>query len=109
MNMAVMKALQFELMKSHSKVPLKGDVSLLDNLKGKVEILREISNLHQEALTKFHRNYPEITAKFPELHKELFSVELKSSSNNSNPNSNNPTTTTSSTTSQQPSPNQVAP
>lgn len=73
LNQAILKALKCELNKSH-KLPIKGDVSVLDALLNSMPTLRELSALHMEALSKFRRSYPQ--AEFPALHKELFSVDL---------------------------------
>lgn len=73
LNQAIMKALQFELSKTH-KLPFKGNVPVFESLKAKKDHLRELSLLHMEALTKFRRSAPHL--EFPALHKELFSVDL---------------------------------
>lgn len=70
---AIKKALQGELNKTH-KQPIKGDVSVMDALNNSLPMLKELSSLHMEALSKFRRQYP--LTEFPALHKELFSVDL---------------------------------
>jgi nuclear receptor subfamily 1 group F protein 4 len=72
LNSAMVSALRSELNKSHK--PLKGDVGVLDVLMTKIPKLREISSLHMECLTKFRRANPSLN--FPDLHKELFAVEI---------------------------------
>jgi len=72
LNQAVLRALKMELNRSH-KLPYKGDITVADLLFAKVGGLREISTLHMEALTKFKRSSP--NHDFPDLHKELFSVD----------------------------------
>jgi len=73
LNQAIAKALQLELMKTHTG-PFKGNVSYYDSLISRLPALRELSQLHLEALTKFRRSSPHLD--FPALHKELFSVDL---------------------------------
>lgn len=74
LNQALLKALRFELGKSHRAYHVKGDVTLLDMLLTKTGALRELSMLHMEALAKFRRSAPHLD--FPALHKELFSVDI---------------------------------
>jgi nuclear receptor subfamily 1 group F protein 4 len=69
---AVRQALSLELSRTH-RMPLKGDVSVVDWLVTKLPVLREISGLHMEALARFRRSTPHL--EFPALHKELFSVD----------------------------------
>ncbi|XP_065217036.1 probable nuclear hormone receptor HR3 isoform X2 [Planococcus citri] len=71
LNQAVLRALRMEL--ERSKMPIKGDVTVYDALLAQIPALRELSNLHMEALTKFKRTAPHLD--FPALHKELFSVD----------------------------------
>lgn len=73
LNQALLKALRFELSKTH-KVYIKGDVTVLDILLSKTPGLREMSMLHMEALCKFRRSAPHLD--FPDLYKELFSVDI---------------------------------
>ena len=73
LNQAILKTLKFELAKTH-RAPFKGNVSVLDALLARLPMLREISQMHMEALTKFRRAHPQID--FPALHKELFSVDI---------------------------------
>ena len=69
-NTAFLEALRVELSKTH-KMPIKGDVSVLDTLLNKMRLLKDLSSLHLEALTNFQKSSPHVD--FPELHKELFS------------------------------------
>lgn len=73
LNQAILKTLKFELAKTH-KLPFKGDVSVLDALLARLPMLRELSQLHMDALGKFRKAHPHI--EFPALHKELFSVDV---------------------------------
>lgn len=73
LNQALVKALRFELSKTH-KVYVKGDVTMVDVLAAKSGLLRDLSMLHMEALVKFRRSAPHLD--FPALHKELFSVDI---------------------------------
>jgi nuclear receptor subfamily 1 group F protein 4 len=73
LNQAIVKALRFELSRTHMK-PFKGDVTVFDALINKLPLLRELNMLHMEALSKFRRVSPHI--EFPPLHKELFSIDI---------------------------------
>ncbi|CAG2104689.1 unnamed protein product [Medioppia subpectinata] len=73
LNQAIVKALRFELSRTHVK-PFKGDVSVFDALINKIPLLRELNMLHMEALSKFRRASPHM--EFPPLHKELFSIDI---------------------------------
>ncbi|CAB0040166.1 unnamed protein product, partial [Trichogramma brassicae] len=69
---AIVRALKSELSQSHT-TPLKGDVTVCDQLMAKQPQLRDVSIMHMEALAKFKRNAPLV--EFPPLHRELFSVD----------------------------------
>lgn len=73
LNQAILKVLKYELAKTH-KSPFKGDISVLDALLARLPMLRELSLLHMEALTRFRRSHPELDEEFPPLHRELFSI-----------------------------------
>ncbi|XP_054161870.1 probable nuclear hormone receptor HR3 isoform X2 [Oppia nitens] len=73
LNQAILKALRFELSRTHIK-PFKGDVSVFDALINKIPLLRELNILHMETLSKFRRASPHM--EFPPLHKELFSIDI---------------------------------
>ncbi|XP_043287583.1 probable nuclear hormone receptor HR3 isoform X4 [Venturia canescens] len=72
LSQAVIKALRWELDRNHV-APIKGDVTVCDAMLAKIPQLREISQLHMDALAKFKRSQPHL--EFPALHKELFSVD----------------------------------
>ncbi|XP_026669957.1 probable nuclear hormone receptor HR3 isoform X2 [Ceratina calcarata] len=72
LSQAVIKALRSELDRNHVS-PIKGDVTVCDAILAKIPQLREISQLHMDALAKFKRSQPLL--EFPALHKELFSVD----------------------------------
>lgn len=69
LNLAITSALREEAEKNH-KTEL---VPISDILLSKLPILREMSMLHMEALSKLKRSSPHL--EFPALHKELFSVD----------------------------------
>lgn len=75
LNQAVLQTLQRELIQrpppSTSLQPSRADVTVLGKLLNKRHLLREISYLHMEALTKLRQNTIG-TLSFPELHNELF-------------------------------------
>lgn len=73
LNIAISRALKLELDRTH-KLPCKGDVRVFEVLIAKVNDLKELSTLHNEALSKFRHNSPHL--EFPALHKELFSVDI---------------------------------
>ncbi|XP_071542940.1 probable nuclear hormone receptor HR3 [Panulirus ornatus] len=72
LNEAVGRSLCLELDKTH-RYPVKGDVSVYAFLLAKMPALRELSMLHQEALSKFKRAAPHL--QFSDLHKEIFNVD----------------------------------
>jgi len=65
-----------ELNKTH-KMPIKGDVSVLDALTAQLPVLNELSTLHMTALRNFVASNPNV--KFHDLHEELFSVRPRPS------------------------------
>ena len=73
LNQALGKALRFELNRTH-KMPYKGDVGVYELLMAKIPLLKDLSMLHMEALSKFRRASSHL--EFPALHKELFSVDI---------------------------------
>ncbi|CAG0880146.1 unnamed protein product [Cyprideis torosa] len=72
LNQAVLRALRYELAKTHP-LPIKGDVSTCDALLNKVKLLEEASTLHLESLSRLRKIAPHL--EFPALHKELFSAD----------------------------------
>ncbi|XP_027222336.1 probable nuclear hormone receptor HR3 isoform X6 [Penaeus vannamei] len=72
LNEAVGRSLCLELEKTH-RYPVKGDITVYAFLLAKMPALRELSMLHQEALSKFKRNAPHL--QFSDLHKEIFNVD----------------------------------
>ncbi|CAL4091677.1 unnamed protein product, partial [Meganyctiphanes norvegica] len=68
---AIGRSLMLELEKTHT--PIKGDVTVYAFLLAKMPSLRELSLLHQEALSKFKRAMPDL--QFSDLHKEIFNVD----------------------------------
>lgn len=72
LNSVIMKALKFELNRTH-KSAFKQEISVFDSLMEKLPQLKEISSLHMESLSAFRKTNPIIV--FPPLHKELFSVD----------------------------------
>ncbi|KAG7153352.1 nuclear hormone receptor HR3-like 1 [Homarus americanus] len=72
LNEAVGRSLCLELDKTH-RYPVKGDITVYAFLLAKMPALRELSMLHQEALSKFKRAAPHL--QFSDLHKEIFNVD----------------------------------
>lgn len=72
LNEAVGRSLYMELEKNH-RYPVKGDITVYAFLLAKMPALRELSMLHQDALSKFKRAAPHL--QFSDLHKEIFNVD----------------------------------
>jgi len=68
---AVGRSLMLELEKTHT--PIKGDVTVFAFLRAKMPALRDLNQLHQDALSKFKRAMPDL--QFSDLHKEIFNVD----------------------------------
>lgn len=72
LNEAVGRSLCLELDKTH-RFPVKGDITVYAFLLAKMPALRELSMLHEEALSKFKRAAQHL--QFSDLHKEIFNVD----------------------------------
>ncbi|XP_026316379.1 probable nuclear hormone receptor HR3 isoform X3 [Hyposmocoma kahamanoa] len=66
-----MAAMRHEIETNHA--PIKGDVTVLDNLLAKIPTFRDLSLMHLEALCRFKAAHPHHV--FPALYKELFSLD----------------------------------
>jgi len=76
LNDAVCNSLQRELMHNPTLHPIKEEVSTISLLMNKRLILRELSFMHLDVLSKFKRNCSsQMTDKFPALYGELFSTD----------------------------------
>jgi len=76
LNDAVCNSLQRELIHNPSLQHIKEEVSTISLLMNKRHILRELSFLHLDVLSKFKRNCSsQMTDKFPALYGELFSTD----------------------------------
>lgn len=76
LNDAVCNSLQRELMHNPSLQHIKEEVSTISLLMNKRHILRELSFMHLDVLSKFKRNCSsQMTDKFPALYGELFSTD----------------------------------
>lgn len=75
LNQALTKALRLELSRTHQhRLGATNDTAVFEVLLSKSDALREISFLHMETLGRFRRSAPHL--QFPDLHKELFSVDI---------------------------------
>lgn len=77
MNGIISRLLRTELNRNHDQGAFDTTGrNVYDILISKIPILREISMLHIAALSRYRRLAPERITLFPDLHQELFSVDI---------------------------------